>query len=64
MEKIMNKTNYTSNLDHGTLNDTELDAVTGGMLYLPGSLSTRNSSGGPGDIRGESTDKDHRDWSW
>jgi len=30
----MSKTNDTSNLDHDTLADTELDAVTGGMLYL------------------------------
>ena len=33
--KIMSKTDCTSNLDHGTLADAELDAVTGGMLYLP-----------------------------
>jgi hypothetical protein len=36
----MSKTNETSNLDHATLEDhgaladSELDAVTGGMLYL------------------------------
>jgi hypothetical protein len=47
----MSKTNDTSKLatleDHGTLADTELDAVTGGS----------------GDIKGESTDSDHKDWS-
>jgi hypothetical protein len=38
MEKIMRKTNDTSNLsdrtfeDHDILEDTELNAVTGGML--------------------------------
>jgi hypothetical protein len=32
--EIMNKTNDTSNLDHDTLADSELDAVTGGMLWL------------------------------
>jgi hypothetical protein len=31
MEKIMSKTNDTSNLEHGRLADSELDAVTGGM---------------------------------
>jgi hypothetical protein len=30
MEKIMSKTNDTSNLEHGRLADSELDAVTGG----------------------------------
>ncbi|MGB7455926.1 MAG: hypothetical protein WBM51_09600, partial [Pseudolabrys sp.] len=46
MEKIMSKTNDTSNLatleDHRPLADTELDAVTGGMLYLPGTVSNRD----------------------
>ena len=37
MEKIMSKTNHTSNLRHGTfedrtLDDIELDAVTGGVI--------------------------------
>jgi bacteriocin-like protein len=38
MEKIMSKdkdtndTNDTSNLDHRTLTDTELDAVSGGIV--------------------------------
>jgi uncharacterized protein YcfJ len=31
MEKFMSKTNDTSNLDHDTLADTELDAVAGGL---------------------------------
>jgi hypothetical protein len=30
----MNKTNDTSNLDHGTLADSELDAVTAGLVVL------------------------------
>jgi hypothetical protein len=38
MEKIMSKTDDTSQLatleDQGTFADTELDAATGGMLYL------------------------------
>jgi hypothetical protein len=39
MEKIMSKSNDVSTLDH--LADSELDAVTGGMLFLnpPPSMS-------------------------
>jgi hypothetical protein len=39
MEKIMSKTNETSNLeDHHTLADSELDAVTGGFPGLTPSI--------------------------
>jgi hypothetical protein len=31
----MNKTDDTSNLDHDTLADSELDAVAGGLVVLP-----------------------------
>ena len=34
MEKIMSKTNDTSNLDHRELADSELDVVSGGMPKL------------------------------
>jgi hypothetical protein len=65
MEKIMSKTtmqsktNDTSKLDHAALEDhgilanNELDAVTVGAFTSFASF---------GDIKGESTDKDHRDW--
>jgi hypothetical protein len=36
MEKIMSKIDCTSNLGLGTLADSELDAVSGGMLGLTG----------------------------
>jgi hypothetical protein len=39
--------------DHCPLADSELDTVTGG---------TFNSFVNFGDIKGESTDKDHKDW--
>jgi len=57
MEKIMSKTNETSNLttleDYRPLSDSELDAVTGGAFRAFANF---------GDIKGESTDKDHKDW--
>jgi hypothetical protein len=51
----MSTTNRTSSLDHGTndhdaLCDAALNAVTGGSFVSFG------------DIKGESTDKDHKDW--
>jgi hypothetical protein len=46
MEKIMSKTNYTSNLvtleHHNRLADSELDVVTGGMLGLEIPVITGN----------------------
>jgi hypothetical protein len=55
MEKIMSKTNDTSNLgdgtldDHGMLADSELDAATGGMLYLGGGGSDLSACAVNGD---------------
>jgi bacteriocin-like protein len=31
----MSKTNNTSNVDHRELTETELDAVTGGLVVIP-----------------------------
>jgi hypothetical protein len=64
MEKIMSKTKDNSNLDHSTLADRdsreiaadELTQVVGGMG--PMLLFRVNFS----DIKGEQTDKDHKDW--
>jgi hypothetical protein len=38
LEKIMSKTNDTTNFSHGTLADSELDAVSGGWSLngIPG----------------------------
>ena len=61
----MNRTNHTSNLDHGaledhgTLADTELDAVSGGIWFM-GYWGPANSSAGG--VKGESIDDVHRDW--
>jgi hypothetical protein len=51
MEKIMKKTNNTESTRE--LTEAELDAVTGGAFTSFASF---------GDIKGEPTDKDHRDW--
>lgn len=56
----MSTINRTSGLGHGTndhdtLRDADLNAATGGDSQKFGSLSL-------GDIKGESTDKDHKDW--
>jgi hypothetical protein len=63
MEKIMSKTDHTSNLatldDHGTLEDTELDTVSGGIWFM-GYWGPANSSAGG--VKGESIDDVHRDW--
>ena len=54
MEKIMRKTNDTSKLGRGTLEDhdmladTDLDAVTGGTFTSY--------------VKGESTEQGHKDW--
>ena len=41
MEKIMSKTNDTPNFSHGTLADSELDAVSGGWSLngIPGAVT-------------------------
>jgi hypothetical protein len=55
----MSKTRRTPNLDNldystkDMLQDADLDAVTGGAFTSFASF---------GDIKGESTDKDHKDW--
>jgi hypothetical protein len=55
----MSKTRHTPNLDNldystkDMLQDADLDAVTGGAFTSFASF---------GDIKGESTDKDHKDW--
>jgi hypothetical protein len=55
----MSKTRHTLNLDNldystkDMLQDADLDAVTGGAFTSFASF---------GDIKGESTDKDHKDW--
>lgn len=56
----MSTTNRRSDLGHGSkdhdaLRDADLNAATGGDSRKFGSLSL-------GDIKGESTDKDHKDW--
>ena len=53
----MSTTNRTSGVGHGTkdhdtLRDADLNAVTGGASPFVSF----------GDIKGESTDKDHKDW--
>jgi hypothetical protein len=53
----MSTTNRSSDLGHGTndrdtLRDADLNAVTGGAFSFVSF----------GDIKGESTDKDHKDW--
>jgi hypothetical protein len=53
MEKIMSKTDHASRLtrleDHDTLEDTELDAVTGGAEFVITKLMDVSISGGGGD---------------
>jgi hypothetical protein len=55
MEKIMSKTNDTSNLatleDHNTLADTELDVVTGGQNMLAYGYHGDTPAGGLSGIR-------------
>ncbi len=58
----MNKTNETFG-DHDTLADSELGAMTGGWgwSFVYRAPATSSVPGVLGDIRGQSSDKYHRD---
>jgi hypothetical protein len=53
MSKINDTSNGAAATTERELTEAELDAVTGGAFTSFASF---------GDIKGESTDKDHRDW--
>jgi hypothetical protein len=43
MDIMTNESEPRSHKDHGALDDTQLDAVTGGMLYLQASPKSSSS---------------------
>jgi hypothetical protein len=48
LEKIMSKSNNVSTLDHHTLADSELDAVTGGLVQFADVRGNNNGGGSTG----------------
>ena len=60
MEKTMSNSNKTTNVSSRELTADELNQVTGGMG--PVLIFRAYSNVNFGDIPGEQTDKDHRDW--